>query len=74
MEDVAEGIGRFFISVLRWIFVDAILEFFIRGLGAISLKMVTLGKYPRKGRDEGRSVIAGFIVLALILFSIGLSN
>jgi hypothetical protein len=74
MEEVAEGIGRFFLNILRWIFVDAILEFFIRGLGYISLKIVTLGKYPRKNRDEGRCAIAGFITLVLILVLVGMSN
>ncbi|GEA09622.1 hypothetical protein KUL42_43830 [Alteromonas sp. KUL42] len=74
MEEVAEGIGRFFLNILKWVFIDAILEFFIRGLGYISLKIVTFGKYPRKGRDEGRSVIAGFVTLALILVLIGMTN
>ncbi len=74
MEEVAEGIGRFFLNILKWVFIDAILEFFIRGLGYISLKIVTFGKYPRKGRDEGRSVFAGFVTLALILVLIGMTN
>ena len=74
MEEVAEGIGRFFLNILRWFFIDAILEFFIRGLGYISLKIVTLGKYPRKGRDEGCRLIAGFVTLALILVLIGMTN
>ena len=74
MEDIAEGIGRFFLSILRWIFIDAILEFFIRGLGYISLKIITLGRYPRPGRDEGRCVIAGFVSLAFILLLIGMTN
>lgn len=74
MEEFAGGIGRFFLDVIKWIFKVAILEFFIRGVGYISLKIVTIGKFPRKGKDQEWSVIAGIVTLALILVLIGMTN
>ena len=74
MDDVLEGIGRFFLQLLKWIFIDAILEFFIRGIGYINLKLITFGKYPRQGRDENYTIVMGFVSLVSILVLIALTN
>ena len=66
MEDVLEPLGRFILRILKWIVVEAIIEFVIKGIGHIVLKLLTFGKYPRAGRDEGRTFAVGFVSLIVI--------
>ena len=61
MEEVFEPLGRFILRVIKWIIIDAIIEFVLKGTGHVVLKLLTLGKYPRAGRDEGRPVAVGFV-------------
>lgn len=61
MEEVVEGIGRLILRIIKWLIIDALVEFIIQGIGYITLKVITLGRYPRPNRDEGRCVIAGFL-------------
>lgn len=61
MEEVFEPLGRFILRVIKWIIIDAIMEFVLKGTGHVVLKLLTLGKYPRAGRDEGRTVAVGFV-------------
>jgi hypothetical protein len=74
MEEIVEGFGRFSLNVLKWIFVNAFLELFIRGLGYIVLKIATFGKYPRQDMDEGRTILAGLVSFFVILLLIGMYN
>ena len=74
MEDVLEPLGRFILRILKWIVVEAIIEFVIKGIGHIVLKLLTFGKYPRAGRDEGRTFAVGLVsvivvFVCLILFA-----
>ena len=61
MEEVFEPLGRFILRVIKWIIIDAIIEFVLKGTGHVVLKLLTFGKYPRAGRDEGRTVAVGFV-------------
>lgn len=72
MEDVLEPLGRFLLRILKWIVVDAIIDFVITGTGHVVLKLLTLGKYPRAGRDEGRTFAVGFVSLAVVLVCLAL--
>lgn len=67
MEDVLEPLGRFIFRILKWIVVEAIIEFVIKGIGHIVLKLLTFGKYPRAGRDEGRTFAVG-LVSSIVVF------
>ncbi len=66
MEEVFEPLGRFILRILKWIFIDAIMEFVLKGTGHVVLKLLTLGKYPRAGRDEGRTIAVGFVSLVVV--------
>ena len=66
MEDVLEPLGRFILRILKWIVVEAIIEFVLEGTGHVVLNLLTLGKYPRAGRDEGRTVAVGFVSLIVV--------
>ncbi|NQY16660.1 MULTISPECIES: hypothetical protein [Alteromonas] len=66
MEDVLEPLGRFILRILKWIVVEAIIEFVLKGTGHVVLNLLTLGKYPRAGRDEGRTVAVGFVSLIVV--------
>lgn len=66
MEDVLEPLGRFILRILKWIVVEAIIEFVSKGTGHVVLNLLTLGKYPRAGRDEGRTVAVGFVSLIVV--------
>ncbi|USI26664.1 hypothetical protein ACD631_09750 [Alteromonas macleodii] len=67
MEDVLEPLGRFILRILKWIVLEAIIEFVLKGTGHVVLKLLTFGKYPRAGRDEGRTFVVGFVSLAVVL-------
>ena len=67
MEDVLEPLGRFILRILKWIVVDTIIEFVLKGTGHVVLKFLSFGKYPRAGRDEGRTFAVGFVSLAVVL-------
>ncbi len=68
MEEVVEGFGRVIFRVIKWLIIDAILEFVIYGYGYITLKIVTFGKYPRPNKDEGRTITTGIIsIIATLL-------
>ena len=66
MEDVLEPLGRFILRILKWIVVEAIIEFVIKGIGHIVLKLLTFGKYPRAGRDEGRTFAVGLVSIIVV--------
>lgn len=70
MEEVVEGVGRLIFRIIKWLIIDGLLEFVIQGIGHITLKTITLGRYPRPNRDEGRAIVTGFITIALIVFFI----
>ena len=66
MEDVLEPLGRFVLRILKWIVVGAIIELFIKGTGHVVLKLLTFGKYPRAGGDEGRTFAVGVVSLIIV--------
>ena len=66
MEEVLEPLGRFILRVIKWIIIDAIMEFVLKGTGHVVLKLLTFGKCPRAGRDEGRTVAVGFVSLEVV--------
>jgi hypothetical protein len=46
MEEIAEGIGRVFLRVMKRIIIDAFIELFIHGYGYLTLKVITFGQKP----------------------------
>jgi hypothetical protein len=42
------------------------MEFVLKGTGHVVLKLLTFGKYPRAGRDEGRTVAVGFLSCVVV--------
>lgn len=74
MEAAIEGVGRILFHILRWVLVEALLEIGSYYYGWATLKVFTLGKYPKDG-DEAKAtcIVVGVIsmiltVLALIYF------
>jgi hypothetical protein len=41
MEEVFEPLGRFMLRVIKWIIIDAIMEFVLKGTGHVVLKLLT---------------------------------
>ena len=66
MEDVLEPLGRSILRILKWIVVEAIIEFVLKGTGHVVLNLLTFGNYSRTGRDEGRSIAVGFVSLVVV--------
>tara|TARA_B110000467_G_C17887737_1_gene248181 strand:- start:189 stop:422 length:234 start_codon:yes stop_codon:yes gene_type:complete len=68
MEDLAEGIGRGFLNLIKWIIIDVFIELFIHGYGYLTLKILTLGKYPKLNKNNDTlCVISGFISFAVTI-------
>ncbi len=65
MEEILGGIfyfiGRFFI----WFFLDIFFQVICWSIGWGTLKVITLGQYPKKQTSEELVAIIGFIVLIL---------
>ena len=38
MEELAEGVGRGILNLIKWIVIDVFIELFIRGYGYLTLK------------------------------------
>lgn len=71
MDLLIEGIGRGIASFLRWIFVTAIVDSILYGLGYVVVKVMSLGKYPASNRDNqslcvGTGLISFVVIVALI--------
>jgi len=68
MEDLAEGIGRGILNLIKWIVIDVFIELFIHGYGYLTLKIITLGKYPKPDQNNDTlCVVSGFISLAFTI-------
>ena len=70
MEDVLEPLGRFILRIIKWILVEFIVELVLKGIGHVVLKLLTFGKYPRAGKDEGRTFAVGFISVVVVFVGI----
>jgi hypothetical protein len=73
MEDLAEGIGKGFLNLIKWIIIDVFIELFIYGYGYLTLKILTLGKYPKPNQNNDTlCVVSGFIsfvvTIAIIMY------
>lgn len=70
MEDVLEPLGRFILRIIKWILVELIIELVLKGIGRVVLKLLTFGKYPRAGKDEGKTFAVGFITVVAVFVGI----
>jgi len=73
MEEVAEGIVRGILNLIKWIFIDVFIEILIHGYGYITLKILTFGKYPKPNQNNDTlCVVSGLIsfvvTIAIIMF------
>lgn len=73
MEEVFEPLGRFMLRVIKWIIIEAIMEFVLKGTGHVVLKLFAFGKYPRAGRDEGRTVAVGFVSFVAVFVCLAMT-
>ena len=75
MEEIAEGFGRGILRFIKWIIINVFIEFFVYGYGYLTLKILTLGGYPKPNRDnEILCVIAGLISIAATIGVIAFLN
>jgi len=74
MDLIIDGIGRFIFEIIKLIIRDFIIQVVFYSLGYITLKIITLGIYPKKDKTSERliyisgvvSLIIAYIVLAII--------
>ncbi len=67
MEEIVSGMIRFFPKVVGWILFELLFDIVCWGLGWVTLKLITVGKYPNKNTSESTVSIAGVVVLLLLL-------
>lgn len=65
MEEIIGGIFHIIGRFLIWFFLDIFFQVVCWGLGWGTLKIITLGQYPKKQTSEEAVAIAGFIALLL---------
>jgi|VirMetMinimDraft_7_1064189.scaffolds.fasta_scaffold294514_2 hypothetical protein len=75
IEDTLSALGRVIVQLIKWIIIDAIIEGVVYGYGYLSLKLITLGKYPKANQhNDILCIISGVISIAvtisiIVLFS-----
>lgn len=75
MEDILESTARGFLRLIKSIVVNVVVDFFIHGVGYVTLKVVTFGKYPKPNQDNATLCIcSGVGVLIFIIAVIALFN
>ena len=77
MEEIAEGLFRGILSILRWVVVELILHIVLFNLGRLVLLVATLGRYPRGELSEkeiGKISWLGVFVIVAIWGAIALYN
>lgn len=68
MEEVVEGLFRGVARLIKWIIIDILIQFCVYGYGYVTLKIVTVGIYPKENRDnESLCVLSGIISVAVII-------
>ncbi|MEP1446118.1 MAG: hypothetical protein ABJK37_08415 [Paraglaciecola sp.] len=68
MEEVVGGFGLLILRGLKWLVITALVEFLIYWYGYITLKILTLGHYPKLGEDsETMCIITGVVSIALTI-------
>ena len=64
IEDIAGGVVRALWRVLLWLLLDVLIDIIIYGYGYITLKIVTLGRYPKQyGAERNFAIFAGFVAI-----------
>ncbi len=77
MEELAEGLFRGVIGILRWIVFEFIIQIVLFNLGRIVLLLTTLGQYPRgklSEKEGGIISLLGIFVIVLVWCTIALYN
>ena len=68
MEEIAEGIGKGFLRIIKWIIIDAFIEIFVHGYGYLTLKVLTLGKYPKaEQNNDTLFIVSGLISIVITI-------
>ena len=75
MEEVVGGFGLLILRGLKWLVITALVEFLIYWYGFITLKIFTLGQFPKSGEDsETTCIITGVISIVITLVLIAVFN
>jgi hypothetical protein len=76
IEDIAGGVLRALSRVLLWLLLDVLIDIVIYGYGYITLKIFTLGRYPKQyGAERNFSIFAGVVaILATACFIVYWQN
>lgn len=77
IDGVAEGVIRVIAKFLGYIVMQIIIEMVLYVIGKVTLRIITLGKYPPKVGEEyleGFVQFVGFIVVAILFGSLLIIN
>jgi len=68
MEELAEGAGKGLLRIIKWIVIEVFIDVFIHAYGYLTLKIITLGKYPKPNQNnDALCVISGLISLGITI-------
>ncbi|MCF6435848.1 MULTISPECIES: hypothetical protein [Pseudoalteromonas] len=70
MEEVTEGLFRGIARFIKWLFIDMLIQSIFYGCGYATLKVVTLGTYPKPNRIHEGLCIAVGVVLWFVLIGV----
>lgn len=71
MTELVETVGRSAVGVIRWLIIDAFVEFVLQGCGYLTLKALSFGRYPTsKQSNENICALTGALVLAVVISSV----
>lgn len=70
LDEVLDGLGRSLSKLFKWLLIDFVIDFLFHRLGYVTLKILTLGKYP-KSRQDNKILcslvgVGAFVVMILL--------
>jgi len=75
MEELVEGLGRGILNIIKWIVIDLFIDIFVHGYGYVTLKILTVGKYPKADQDNDTlCIISGLLSIAATIAVIMVIN
>lgn len=67
MEEIALGILQIVARIIVWIFVEFFVQIVCWSIGWGTLKVLTLGRYPKEETEEDKIALVGFFMLLLVI-------
>ena len=67
MEEIALGLLQITARIIGWFLIDIFVHVGCWSIGWVTMKIFTLGHYPKKETNEDKIALVGFFMLLLVI-------